>query len=90
MISDTKNPDIGLQIFDITDGIAEPRLLCQSNATNVGDHWNIGHCPYDDGPIEVYAPQHTHPHPSYSPDGERLLFTSDMSGHAQILEAAIN
>lgn len=86
MVADTKNPDIGLHIFDITDCLSEPQLHCHSNASSVGDHWNIDHCPYDDGPIEVYAPQHTHPHPSFSPDGHTIVYSSDHTGEAQILE----
>ena len=86
MITDTKTPDIGLQRFDITEELSQPSLLCHSNSTNVGDHWDVGHCPYDDGPVDVYAPQHTHPHPSFSPDGSRLLFTSDETGVAQLYE----
>ena len=90
VVTDTKNPDIGLQMFDITDVLAEPKLLCHSDATNVGDHWDIGHCPYDDGLIDVYAPQHTHPHPSFSPDGKKLVFTSDRSGFSQVTEATLD
>ena len=89
MVTDTKNPDIGLQLFDVTDSPTEPFLLCQSEATNVGDHWNTDHCPYDDGPVDVYAPQHTHPHPTFSPDGQVVLFTSDRSGSAQLYEVHI-
>ena len=89
MVADTKNPDIGLQLFDIGDGSSEPQLLCRSSASSIGDHWNIDHCPYDDGPVDVYAPQHTHPHPTFSPDGRLVLFTSDRTGTAQILEATL-
>ena len=48
-------------------------------------------CPdgYNDGPREVYAPQHTHPHPRPSPDGSRVLYTSDASGHAQLYEVML-
>ena len=90
MVTDTKNPDIGLQLFDATDGIGEPTPLCITKASNAGDHWNLGYCPYDDGPIKVYAPQHTHPHPNFSPDGKRVVFTSDRSGHAQIYEVEVS
>lgn len=86
MISDTRNPDIGLQMFEITDGIGDPELFCHSNATSVGDHWDVGHCPYDDGPIEVYAPQHTHPHPTFAPNGKMIVYTSDCQGTAQVFE----
>lgn len=90
MVADTKNPDTGLQLFDIASSPSEPHLLCHSNASSVGNHWNNDHCPYDDGPVEVYAPQHTHPHPSFSPDGRLILFSSDRSGVSQLFEADVS
>ena len=87
MITDTKNPDTGLQLFAIADDPTEPRLLCHSDASSIGDHWNTDHCPYDDGPIDVYAPQHTHPHPAFSPNAGLVVFTSDRGGHSQVYEA---
>jgi oligogalacturonide lyase len=89
MCADTTFPDRGLLLFDARDGIGEPRLLCASGSSNVGAHWNTDHCPYDDGPTQVYAPQHTHPHPSFSPDGRCVAFTSDRTGHAQVYEVAV-
>jgi oligogalacturonide lyase len=89
MVADTTFPDSGLQIFDLDDGVGEPRLLCLSGSSNEGHHWNTDHCPYDDGPVEVYAPQHTHPHPNFSPDGQYVIFTSDQSGYAQLCECRV-
>ena len=89
MVADTNFPDIGIQTFDPRDGIGEPQTLCYPNASSIGEHWN-GPFPYADGPIQVYAPQHTHPHPSFSPDGQHIVFTSDRSGYAQIYEATIS
>lgn len=89
MVADTNFPDIGIQIFDPRDGIGEPQTLCYPGASSIGEHWN-GPFPYADGPIQVYAPQHTHPHPSFSPDGQHVVFTSDRSGYAQIYEATLN
>ena len=88
MVADTNFPDIGIQTFDPRDGIGEPRTLCYPNASSIGEHWN-GPFPYAKGPIQVYAPQHTHPHPSFSPDGQHIVFTSDRSGYAQIYEATL-
>lgn len=88
MVADTNFPDIGIQIFDPRDGIGEPQTLCYPNASAIGEHWD-GPFPYANGPIQVYAPQHTHPHPSFSPDGQHIVFTSDRSGYAQIYEATI-
>src|ERR1043166_9140434 len=87
MVADTIYPDIGLQLFDPRPGAGQPRPLCFQESSNAGAHWNTNHCPYDDGPVNVYAPQHTHPHPNFSPDGSRVVFTSDRTGHAQIYEA---
>ncbi len=89
MVADTNFPDIGIQIFDPRDGIGEPKTLCYPNASSLGEHWD-GPFPYSDGPIQVYAPQHTHPHPSFSPDGNYVVFTSDRIGFAQIYEATLN
>lgn len=90
MVCDTTFPDRGIFLFDPNDGIGRPHFLCNSKSSNKGDHWGIGYCPYDDGPVRVDAPQHTHPHPQLSPDGKRVLFTSDRTGHAQLYEAEIS
>ena len=50
------------------------------------------HCPYDDddfkqGKWTVYAPQHTHP--SFSPDGRYVVYTSNRTGHAQVYEVEV-
>jgi oligogalacturonide lyase len=94
MCADTNFPDIGLQLFDPRDGVGTPRTLCYPEATNEGKHWNTDHCPYDDedykqGKWKVYAPQHTHPHPAFSPDGRFVIFTSDRSGHSQVYEVTV-
>lgn len=94
MCADTNFPDIGLQLFDPRDGVGTPRTLCFPEATNEGKHWNTDHCPYDDedykqGKWKVYAPQHTHPHPAFSPDGRFVVFTSDRTGHSQVYEVAV-
>ena len=88
MVADTNFPDIGIQIFDPRDGIGKPQTLCHPNASSIGEHWSRPF-PYAGGPIQVYAPQHTHPHPSFSPDGKHVVFTSDRSGYAQIYEATL-
>jgi len=89
MCADTTFPDWGLQLFSPLDGVGQPRTLCLSKASNEGAHWNTQYCPYDDGPVQVYAPQHTHPHPCFSPDGRQLIFTSDRSGYAQVYVAML-
>ena len=89
MVTDTNFPDRGLQLFDPREGRGEPTLLCESLSSNIGAHWNTDHCPYDEGPVKVYAPQHTHPHPNFSPDGKRVVFGSDRTGNAQVYEVEI-
>ena len=94
MCADTTFPDIGLQLFDPRDGVDAPRTLCYPAASNEGKHWNTDHCPYDDedyrqGKWKVYAPQHTHPHPSFAPDGSLIAFTSDRTGYSQVYEVAV-
>ncbi len=94
MCSDTTFPDIGLQLFDPRQDASRSRTLCFPGASNEGRHWNTDHCPYDDedyrqGKWKVHAPQHTHPHPSFSPDGRRVVFTSDRTGWSQVYEVEV-
>jgi oligogalacturonide lyase len=86
-VCDTNFPDRGLHIYNIDDQ-ANAAPLCASEASSEGKHW-AGAFPYNDGPVAVEAAQHTHPHPRFSPDGSRVLFTSDRSGHAQIYEVML-
>lgn len=88
-VADTTFPDRGLVTFDpsLSDSAVLP--LAESLSSNAGSHWNTTHCPYDDGPVKVVAPQHTHPHPSFSPDGSRVVFTSDRTGIAQLYEVVL-
>jgi oligogalacturonide lyase len=88
MVADTNFPDMGIQLFSPRDGIGSARTLCYPEASNQGEHWG-GPFPYENGPIKVYAPQHTHPHPSFSPDSRYIVFTSDRTGYAQVYEAEI-
>lgn len=88
-VADTTFPDRGLFTFDPAVSDGDVRLLVESHSSNAGSHWNTPHCPYDDGPVKVVAPQHTHPHPSFSPDGSRVVFTSDHGGVAQLYEVVV-
>ncbi len=85
-VCDTNFPDIGLHRFDAGEDRAQK--LCEPRSSSVGAHW-AGPFPYNDGPRKVYAPQHTHPHPRPSPDGRRVLYTSDAGGHAQLYEVML-
>jgi oligogalacturonide lyase len=90
LICDTNFPDIGLHLIDVAaPPDSQPTFIAWSHASSAGDHW-AGPFPYNDGPVTVYAPQHTHPHPRFSPDGHRIVFTSDRSGHAQVYEILLD
>ena len=88
LVCDTNFPDLGLHLLDARGGSGEASFLCLSEASSRGAHWG-GPFPYNDGPVAVDAPQHTHPHPRFAPDGSRVVFTSDRSGHAQIYECLL-
>ncbi|MFB6138350.1 MAG: oligogalacturonate lyase family protein [Halobacteriaceae archaeon] len=88
MVADTNFPRNGLQLFDPRDGVAKTRTLCYPAASSIGEHWD-GPFPYADGPIETYSPQHTHPHPAFTPEGETVVYTSDRSGFANVYEVAV-
>lgn len=87
LVCDTNFPDRGLHILDL-GGSSPPRFVHASQATSQGAHW-AHPFPYNNGPVKVHAPQHTHPHPRFSPDGSRIVFTSDRSGEAQVYEIAL-
>lgn len=89
MVADTNFPDMGLQLFNPLDGVGKPTVLCYPEASSLGEHWD-GPFPYDNGPVKVYAPQHTHPHPSFSPDDRWVVYTSDRSGFSQIYEIEVD
>ena len=40
--------------------------------------------PRPEDPASVYGPQWSHPHPAFSPDGQRVVFTSDRNGWSQV------
>ena len=58
-------PDLGLHVYPVLDAkAAAGRASVASEASVGGTHWG-GPFPYNDGPSDVYAPQHTHPHPRF-------------------------
>ncbi|WP_043766983.1 TolB family protein [Roseivivax isoporae] len=87
LVCDTNFPDRGLFALDL-DGVSVPRFLHAPGASSQGAHW-AHPFPYNDGPVTVHAPQHTHPHPRFSPDGRQVVFTSDRTGHAQVYVATL-
>lgn len=93
MVGDTNFPDRGLQLFHAqseagADGTAAV-TLCLPRSSSRGDHW-AGPYPYDGSFRPAYAPQHTHPHPTFSPDNARVVYTSDVTGYSQVYEVMLN
>jgi oligogalacturonide lyase len=87
MVADTNHPDRGIVTFP-TDGGGGHEVLCAADSSNEGDHWR-GPFPYEDGPIQVLVHHHTHPHPTFAPDGSCVVFNSDRSGWAQVYEVGV-
>ncbi|MBI3973047.1 MAG: PD40 domain-containing protein [Chloroflexi bacterium] len=88
IVCDTALPDVGLVLIDPRTGAR--RTLCQPRASCQGYQWALPE-PIWDGPTPeaAYGPQWTHPHPSYSPDGARVVYTSDATGHPQVYVATV-
>lgn len=90
LVCDTNFPDRGIHLVSLEGkphGGAE--TLCPSRSSSRGSHWGEPF-PYNAGPVKVYAPQHTHPHPRFAPDGRSVIFTSDRTGHAQLYEVRLD
>lgn len=94
IVCDTHLPDIGLLLIDPDSGVIHP--LCQTKATNRGSQWREdrpvsaeGAAPgyatmvEEEAEETTYGPQTSHPHPSFSPDGRWVAFTSDETGRPQ-------
>jgi len=83
VVCDTALPDVGLRLVDPVTGSHRP--LCYPGASSQGYQWSRPE-PIWEGPVPeaAYGPQWTHPHPSFTPDGRAVVFTSDASGHPQV------
>ncbi len=94
MVCDTHLPDIGLCLVDPRTG--DHRVLCYPGASNQGYQWRqplplgaSGGAPGWQTMVETaggetaYGPQWSHPHPSFSPDGRLVSYTSDAGGWPQ-------
>ena len=94
IVCDTHLPDIGLCLIDPQSG--EYRTLCYPGASNRGTQWHEktplvategapgwATMVEEDSTETAYGPQWTHPHPSFSPDGRWVSFTSDAAGRPQ-------
>jgi len=102
VVCDSSSPDIGLVLMS-ADG-TRWRTLCYPRSTNRGFRWGdhlptgdetmeasllAGEAPVNDGKESEYGPEWTHPHPSFSPEGTSIYFTSDVSGVSQVYLADI-
>jgi len=102
VVCDTHSPDIGLVLMS-SDG-KKWRTFCYPRSTNRGSRWG-DHLPTGDETMEVsllageatlsggmeseYGPEWTHPRPSFSPDGQGIFYTSDVTGQSQVYLAEI-
>ena len=88
IVCDTTLPDVGLQLIDPRTGDRE--TLCHPQASSQGFQWSEPE-PYagETAPDDAYGPQWSHPHPSFTPDGRAVVYTSDISGHAQVYLAFV-
>ena len=99
VLYDTNHPDRGIFLIDAATGQERQICLSRSSnqgsqwsqsryalKEDFEAAWgNRNSLSWMEIPIEpVYGPQWTHPHPSFSPDETKVVFTSDHSGHPQV------
>ena len=89
MVADTTFPDSGLQVFDPNDGVGTPQLLCLSQSSNEGKHWNTDHCPYDDRPVESMRCSTRIRIRIFRRMGATWSLRRIESGHAQVYECRV-
>ncbi len=83
IVCDTTCPDVGLRLIDPATGAHRP--LCYPRSSNGGSQWAFTVPADDDAADEsTYGPQESHPHPSFHPDGARVVYTSDRTGVSQV------
>jgi oligogalacturonide lyase len=82
IVCDTTCPDIGLQLIDPDTG--EHRSLCYPNSSNGGTRWAYNTPEAGEVTESTYGPQSSHPHPCFTHDGAKVIYTSDCSGHSQV------
>jgi oligogalacturonide lyase len=106
VLCDTAHPDIGLQLVDVATGarrtICHPRssnggsqwlkdryALAEDWAAAAAERSNA--LSWMEMKVDtVYGPQWTHPHPSFSPSEGWVVYTSDVTGHAQVYAADLS
>jgi oligogalacturonide lyase len=83
IVCDTTLPDTGLQLVDPATG--QRTTLCHPAASSRGFQWEKPEPIWEGAvPEEAYGPQWTHPHPSFTPDGRGVVYTSDVTGYPQV------
>lgn len=97
ILCDTNHPDRGIHIIDANSG--ERHFVCESKASSQGKQWKESRyaepvkrdnlswmeTPTDD----VYGPQWTHPHPSWSQNEDKIAYASDHTGVTQVYVAPL-
>jgi hypothetical protein len=105
VLCDTNHPDEGIQIISVADGSREAVCRSESSnrgsqwrtgryalkedfeAARAGRTGALSWMEADND--TVYGPQCTHPHPSWSRDERKIVFTSDRTGTPQVYVAEI-
>jgi hypothetical protein len=105
ILCDTNHPDLGIHIISVADGgrtfvcrsdssnrgsqwrTSRYALKADFEAAREAPGGALSWMEADAD--TVYGPQCTHPHPSWSRDERRVIFTSDMSGTPQVYVADI-
>jgi oligogalacturonide lyase len=87
IISDTVCPDIGLQLINPKTG--EHWALCYPESSSQGTQWSEVTPASGEVTEKTYGPQWSHPHPSFSPDGTMVIYTSDKTEHPQVYAAFV-
>jgi oligogalacturonide lyase len=95
VLCDTNHPDEGLQIIDASTG--GRRQVCLSESSNQGSQWRKSSYALaedfaqarnelswmENAADNVYGPQWTHPHPSWSFEEDKVAFASDRTSVTQ-------
>jgi hypothetical protein len=105
VLCDTNHPDEGIQIISVADGTRTPVCRSESSnrgsqwrtsryalkedfeRARAGQSGALSWMEADND--TVYGPQCTHPHPSWSRDEKKIVFTSDRSGTPQVYVADV-
>jgi oligogalacturonide lyase len=82
IVCDTTCPDIGLQLIEPETG--EHRPLCYPNSSNGGTRWAYNTPEAGTVTESTYGPQSSHPHPCFTHDGSKVIYTSDCTGNSQV------